>query len=81
MPPKAKLIETHTAVGRKICAKSSQIFSDPSGARNTFGAGWQTRLVNGTVIAVHESTSENNRKNITVDSRLIFRSHSPPINQ
>ena len=38
-------------------------------------------MINGIVIAVHESTSENNRKNRTVEARYIFRAQSPSINR
>ena len=37
-------------------------------------------MINGTVIAVHESTSEKNRKNRTVEACYIFRSQSSYIN-
>ena len=37
-------------------------------------------MINGTVVAVHESTSENNRKNRTAEARYIFRDQSTSIN-
>ena len=73
MPPKAKLINTSTVVGGNIHFKARKMFSDPIGARNKYFAWWQTRLINGTVIAVHESTSEKPRKKRIVEASYIFR--------
>ena len=38
-------------------------------------------MTNGTLIAVHESTSEKNREKRTVEARYIFGAQSPSINQ
>ena len=61
----ADRLTTVRTVGRRQEASKQSKAADWSGARNTFGAWWQTRLINGTIIAVHD-TSENNRKRWTV---------------
>ena len=80
MPLKSKRINTFIVIGGKLHAKESQLFYDLSGVQKQFGAVWQTMLINGTLIAVHESTSQNNRKKRTVESRYIFIDQSPSIN-
>ena len=67
------------------------MFSDPSGVQKIFGAGWQTRLINGTVNAVHESTSENKPEtynsggtlniqvSVTIHQPVQQGSHSPSV--
>ena len=62
MQHKGKTIDTRTVVGGKTHEKARQPFYNTSGAQNTFGAGWHTRLINGTVIYVHARTSFKNRK-------------------
>ena len=62
MPLKSKRINTFIVIGGKLHAKESQLFYDLSGVQKQFGAVWKTMLINGTLIAVHESTSEKNGK-------------------
>ena len=73
-------MNNRTVVSRKLYSKSRQLFSDTIRAWNIFGDGSQTRLINGTVIAVHERNSENIREKRIVEARYIFRAQSPSIN-
>ena len=70
MPPKATTIKTHAIIVSNIHAKERQLLSDLSGAQNTFVPWWQTRLINWTVIAAHESTSKKQPKKETMGFTL-----------